>query len=280
MEFERNALCSMLMDLMTNFASRLASAPPKVAQKDLDVFKTIVGDIQRYKFVSDVLRGREDELASHTREPKNDNEANAARERGNDLFKRGSYAEALKAYNEGIVYDYAAPESLPLFFANRSAVLVELNRPGDALKDIDRAFAYGYQKNIAFKLHFRKAKILLELGNVQDASKEVQDGKDSLSLLSVDAVTAEWGRRFDELETDLSNTKRRKERKKSKLPGGRGSPKSYFEDYRVNYSPHPTYVSASATVDVRYSKENGRSMYAKKDLKPGESEPLTISNFA
>ena len=61
--------------------------------------------------------------------------AEEAKQRGNDLFKRAKYSDAVQAYTESLSHE---PES-DVLLLNRSAAYMALGQYGQALADCERA---------------------------------------------------------------------------------------------------------------------------------------------
>ncbi|XP_068215695.1 SET and MYND domain-containing protein 4-like [Palaemon carinicauda] len=111
---------------------------------------------------------------------KSKSESERLRGEGNKAFQKKNLSEALKHYNlsilvaphppldcegeiinspaveNGEVTDENNYEALPLGYANRSAVLFELKQYEECLKDIERAFQYGYPESLQNKLVKRR----------------------------------------------------------------------------------------------------------------------------
>jgi len=81
-----------------------------------------------------VLQG----CGSSTGDPNSRSKADAAFKKGTELFNKESYDEALASFSEAI-NQYPAP----LFYISRSNVLIRLNRPDEALRDLSNAEVSG-----------------------------------------------------------------------------------------------------------------------------------------
>lgn len=80
--------------------------------------------------------------------------AEKERERGNELFKAGRYAEAVQAYSEAIL----RAEDDPRAYANRAACYLKLTAVGEGLKDCESALKLDPK---FLKAYTRKAALLL-----------------------------------------------------------------------------------------------------------------------
>ncbi|KAI9179349.1 Hsp90 cochaperone [Blastocladiella emersonii ATCC 22665] len=78
--------------------------------------------------------------------------SDAARDRGNDLFKQQLYADAVKEYTEGIARNEADPRA----YSNRAACYHKLGAIPEAIKDCDAAIA---RDDKFVKAYIRKAAI-------------------------------------------------------------------------------------------------------------------------
>ncbi|KAK7072872.1 hypothetical protein SK128_011166 [Halocaridina rubra] len=114
------------------------------------------------------------------------------RKEGNKAFEKKNRSEALKLYNKSIVNaphpplrigddiqadsqqkpDYET-EALSLAYANRSAVLFELQQYEDCLSDIQRAMENGYPENLRQKLIKRKESCSIALNNPSGERKRL-----------------------------------------------------------------------------------------------------------
>ncbi|CAL4120092.1 unnamed protein product, partial [Meganyctiphanes norvegica] len=131
---------------------------------------------------------------------KSEEQADRLRSEGNKYYQKTILDRALELYNMSImaaphpnIYSNTAKKEtgtshlkdvceirdeeykcLALGFANRSAVLFELEQYDKCLSDIDLAIKYGYDKAEKHKLSERKAKCLLALKRHQEAESIIQ----------------------------------------------------------------------------------------------------------
>lgn len=96
-------------------------------------------------------------------------EAEAHKQRGNELLKAGDLAEAAAAYGEAI----KAEPSIPAYWSNRSHALLRLGDASAALADADEVAKL--QPEWA-KAHYRRAQALKELGRPHEAAEACEAG--------------------------------------------------------------------------------------------------------
>ena len=86
--------------------------------------------------------------------------AEQAKAKGNDLFKKKQFNDALNYYEEAIQLN----PNEPLYYNNKAAAYIELNELDNALEEISRAeklFEEGVVKDFV-----KKAKVLARKGNI------------------------------------------------------------------------------------------------------------------
>nr|CAH7755733.1 unnamed protein product [Callosobruchus chinensis] len=89
---------------------------------------------------------------------KNDAEAVALRQKGNEMFKTKNNEAALEFYTKSIAHAEENSESLAVAYANRSAVLMEEGHFKECLEDINNALCNSYPSKLKPKLAARKEK--------------------------------------------------------------------------------------------------------------------------
>lgn len=100
--------------------------------------------------------------------------AQKQKESGNDFYKKGNYKEALKYYSKAIqlmvIVDKREPSThgtnLCTLYNNRAAAFTMLNKHHKALEDVNFALASDPTNQ---KCYLRKAKIQMEIGQIDDA---------------------------------------------------------------------------------------------------------------
>lgn len=208
-------------------------------------------------------------------------EAEKFRYEGNRLYRENKLEQALLAYNYSIL---AAPhpgleigakepqqEGLSLAFANRSAVLYEMNQYKDALADVDRALTFGYPTSKRHRLHERKAKCLQAMGKKEEAKAVLEDTLNALSTMSLDDKEAATVRKNI---TNLKSKCDSKQRVTSTLSSLRYQHVFYTGPGRppsVTY-PRPDLPCLSDAISIQYTPIRGRHMVAARDIKPGKQK--------
>ncbi|KAJ2052186.1 Hsp90 cochaperone [Coemansia sp. S16] len=99
-----------------------------------------------------------------------DEKGNAARERGNELFKAAKYAEAQAEYSEAIKRSPKDPRN----YANRAACLTKLIALPDAIKDCDKCVSLD---PTYVKAYTRKANALFLMREYAEALDAVEEAK-------------------------------------------------------------------------------------------------------
>ncbi|KAF2366671.1 SET domain [Trinorchestia longiramus] len=247
---------------------------------------------------------------------KNAELSEAFRNEGNRLYRQKKLQKALEAYNIALIaaphpqdaneYDNKVNElpyegqfsngefsHLSYAYANRSALLYELNEYERAMMDISAATACGYPKSKQHKLWERRIKCLISLEKFKEAhssallleakltnfpmdAKELKTFKADLSKLLSKCCVAENGQNNSpKNQTTQSNF--------SKISSG--SSKSVTEQSRKRATTFcqnnlrltvPVQTSrnckgtVSSAVGVQCSESKGRHLVALRDISPGE----------
>jgi SET and MYND domain-containing protein 4 len=87
---------------------------------------------------------------------KNNSLAKKYRNAGNDHFRKQEYFEALMLYNRSLCVAEKGSESIPIAFANRSAVYIKLNQFDLCLENIQLARKFNYPAEKMEKLNSRE----------------------------------------------------------------------------------------------------------------------------
>ena len=161
---------------------------------------------------------------------------------------------------------------LGLAFANRSAVLLQHERFGACVADINRALHCGYPRDKQYKLLHRKAKCLRALklhhmlGDVYHKLSEalknanLDESKRKSFNSEIDKASLTWASAAMKGMSLLSDddSDRFCRRTDPKLPP------------RLGANPNPTFPSFSRRCDVRYENNRGRFVAAVDDISAGE----------
>lgn len=86
--------------------------------------------------------------------------AHKHREQGNAYYKESMFVEALKSYNEGLQIAPLKSDIIPLIYANRSAVYMELKQYQLCLENIALAREANYPKDKLKRLYDREVKCI------------------------------------------------------------------------------------------------------------------------
>lgn len=243
-------------------------------------FRKLKSDFDRVEFllqldlVSDIiqlpLKPDADGIKSLTRSQQLRNE-------GNKCFQKKNYVTALQKYTECLASSPwpsqdmgdagSADNCLSLGYANRSAVLLHLDEHQLALQDVDNAFKHGYPKELAYKLHQRKARCLIALGRQAEAVPSLVAGVTALKDAQLDA------KKLVQWKTDLQ--KEIDECGNESVDAGKRI--SVFDSTSCDKNlpgvvdgKNATFSSLSSACNVRYEPDRGRFIVATRDILPGE----------
>ncbi|KAG1712984.1 hypothetical protein DVH05_000714 [Phytophthora capsici] len=98
--------------------------------------------------------------------------ADQAKDRGNRAFSAGLFADAVACFSEALAIAPSAPNA-HVFYSNRSAAQLKLNKAHEALKDADQCIAL---KPNWPKGYSRRGSALYALGRYADAYRAYKDG--------------------------------------------------------------------------------------------------------
>lgn len=203
-------------------------------------------------------------------------EAEKFRNEGNRLYREKKLEQALLAYNYSIL---AAPHpgldgeaqgsQLSLAFANRSAVLFEMNQYKSALADAERALIFGYPPSKKYRLQERKAKCLQAMGKMEEANAVLEETLSALDAISLD-------------EKEATAVKNSISKLKSKCNNKQSVTAASLRYQHVFYTgpTHPPPVShprsdlpcLSDAISIQYTPIRGRHLVAMRDIQPGKTE--------
>lgn len=193
---------------------------------------------------------------------------------GNKQFQKGVFQEAVKLYTKSIAYAPTSKENSrtsAICFANRSAALVHMKLYKLALLDIERAISSDYPDELSYKLLERKGKCFKELGDVKLAAIEFEKAlaklpSSNLVPKKLEMLQKELASQLDECvdSSVLCDLEDMNLSEKTKSNGSVAANQPQLSEV------HPIYTSLSEACDVAYTKEQGRFIVAKRDMKPGE----------
>ena len=158
----------------------------------------------------------------------------ALRDKGNECFKSGVYEDALESYNLAVMFARPEGEELGLAIANRSAVLVEMNDPIGALKDIDLALKSNYPASLSSKLNQRRERCEKMVQKSKEDARKIDRGLRA-------KVEAEWKLR-----------------------------KRIHDKMFTIENPNPLIPSAADFVKISFNEEKGRYLTVNRDVPVGK----------
>ena len=196
--------------------------------------------------------------------------AASLRTEGNQYFKTKNYMKALHKYTESLSYapllendGEVKDSSASLAFANRSAVLFQLEKHQLCLDDISHAFSMSYPPALAYKLHDRKGLCLMALGQSNEAALSFHAAVDALALSDLeDSRLRQW-------HADLKKRIESCEHKCSNEQGLSLTELSMKCQDIPACERNSRYESLSDACDVTYDPLLGRYIVAKRDIQPG-----------
>lgn len=237
---------------------------------------------------------------------KSEVESDKLRANGNKFYQKQYLKQALELYNESIMAaehpninlktnllsdeicnkEYKA---LSLGYANRSAVLIELDQFEKCICDIDLALYYGYPKLLHSKLAERKAKCFLALKKYKEAEEIVKSALNSLDELKLDKSKSRTIR--DSLEQLLEQSQQNSSSNGKENISDENENQDISQNLEIGLSSltndellfkyrspkappliesNPTIPSLSSAVTLEYKPDRGRFLVATRDIKPGE----------
>lgn len=247
---------------------------------------------------------------------KSDAESDRLRAEGNKCYQKKMLDKALKLYNLSIMsathpalpvaeYHEGQPNdccvnnnekfgkesnqsdleeyrSLSLGFANRSAVLLELEQYDKCVCDIDAALRYGYPKLLHSKLAERKAKCFIAQKRASEAKDVLESALRDLAELSLDESKSKNSREallllVKQCESNESYTHSGAETFQNDLQVdlSAASKEKLLFSYQTPKAPKlvdqkPTIPALSSSVRLAYTPSQGRYLVAERDIHPGK----------
>jgi tetratricopeptide (TPR) repeat protein len=148
--------------------------------------------------------------------------------------------------------------------ANRSAVLYHLSQYDASLSEIERAIAYGYPKDMLYKLKERKARCLLAQKNLKEALKAFREDVQALDDAKMPTENRLKLERDAQIMIKMLEKNLAIEEKMKKKPNEQGSKAA-----NVAADKDSKERIISDTLGFDYSAEEGRFAVAIKDIKLG-----------
>lgn len=162
--------------------------------------------------------------------------------------------QALKLYNKSIAKAEKSSIALAQAYANRSSVLFNLAKFEECINDIDRALELEYPDNSRPNLLRRKAKCLKILGKLE-AEKVCEEARLWLEKVTLSDDTKE------KINARINIVSKEREYAK---------PESIKPETLPEFPPHEKIPSASDAIDIKYSKDLGRHLIARRNIDAGE----------
>lgn len=213
-------------------------------------------------FSSDVLSQK---TITKSFNSKNNKQSDLYRSTGNKLYAKSSFSLALKSYTRAIKLAEKSSKSLPLGYANRSAVLFALKKFELCRDDIKLSIDFGYPDELHYKVFERLGKCYLELSLYE---KALESFKQCLKSLDCAKISPEQLR---EKKSCLDELISKNSGKMDKVINNSNN-LNYI--YKPNCptieNPNSTYLSASKSFSMLSDEAHGRYAVASEEINAGE----------
>lgn len=259
----------VLDDLFVRVCTKLKSHDKKLKAN----FQTLPTNFDRFKFIwclGPLHTEIDTLLAKDYYDPKDTEKSNEFRQKGNDLYAKKRFEDAIIKYNVSIQYGVSPKmktganseslQGLGTSYANRSAAFFQLNEFHLCLVDIENALDNGYSAALRPKLIERKLASLYRLGNYDKVLETIAEEQ----ALELDV--------FKQYLKSIEEVKRKRE-KENKVDD---DVKKYLDShivisYAIPDDGRNTRIeSASKHVCIEYGVEKGFYIQAETDIEPGE----------
>lgn len=233
----------------------------------LEDFKTCKTDTERVDKLYKLPETHDVVKVKVVRQEKNEEESARLREKGNEMFKKRQYQKALELYNTSVAMAPTSGETttLSLALANRSAVLCHIKLYKPCLDDIEAAIQYGYPENLRHKLYERRGKCHYHLMNEAEAKEAFSTAKTLLHRSGLEETKMK--NLINDYDKQIWQCEKMAEDLVKKAEGTiqLHSPVPNLEG-KVN----PKIPCASDAVDVGYTDQSGRGLFAQQDIQVGK----------
>ena len=202
-------------------------------------------------------------ILSHVKcEKKNNEESVLLRKQADKIMikekgEKGWFG-AWELYCRSISKAETSSKELSQAYANRSAVLYNLNKPAECIKDIDKALEGFYPDHLKANLLRRKAKSLKKIGD-SNADRVCEEARLWLEKVTLD------DKKKEKLENKIDRSTKDPD---YKIPDViKTKPQTFplkLEEQNENIP------SASSAIDLRFNEELGRHLIANRDIRAGE----------
>ncbi|CAH1785327.1 unnamed protein product [Owenia fusiformis] len=205
------------------------------------------------------------ETVSSNRCNKNASSSARLRTEGNDLFKKRKYDKVLEKYTQSILCAPVDTEGkeLALGYANRSAVLFHKKLYQLCLNDTESALKHGYPGNLHYKIYQRQANCYLKLGEKTKADKACEAANENLNNVATDLSDDKKASTLKDIETLCAKIKL----EDVSYPACNTD----VTPLRVTYGKNDVITQASAAINVKVNKQQGRFLVANQDIKAGDT---------
>ena len=211
-------------------------------------------------------------------------ESDTMRNEGNRLYKAKLFKEALLAYNYAILlaphpntadfnsvvsrlpfetaYKHEEFSQLAFAYANRSALLIEMEKFDLALQDAEDALQFGYTYSKQYKMMERKIKCYINLHQFDNARKLIENLQSDVNSINLEAK--EKSALISSLDKYLRKCSNIKESCDKSQPNTAKTGRTVV----IPDSRH-SKGKVSNAVAVRASSTRGRHLIAKRHILPG-----------
>ncbi|XP_058803847.1 SET and MYND domain-containing protein 4-like isoform X2 [Phymastichus coffea] len=192
---------------------------------------------------------------------KNMQKSEQFRKLGNREFKNKTYLDSIKYYTLSLQYASWESQEFALALANRSAALFHLEKYQACTEDIKLAMEYNYPQNMLYKLYLRAARCYLKLQKknlveeflcklnecletdyiISSNKRDILEKQ--ILLLSSEAINIVDIIEMNELDCHLPE---------------------------IAFGEHSEFRNASAALNLKFSKDKGRHVYANQNIKKGQ----------
>ncbi|OXU16761.1 hypothetical protein TSAR_010123 [Trichomalopsis sarcophagae] len=166
-----------------------------------------------------------------------------------------SLLQAWEFYSKSIALAESSSRELPLAYANRSAILYNLKKYEQCVRDINRALELNYPDTLKANLLRRKAKCLKLLGK-PEAEDVCEEAKRWLQNIKLNDKNKE------QLEHKIQTATQITELPKVEDISSKKS--------LLKFKRHERISCASDAIDLKYDEANGRHTVANRDINVGE----------
>ena len=201
-------------------------------------------------------------------------EARKWRDKGNQLYQKQNYKDALECYTKAVLNapvfdeDQAEETEFSLAVANRSAATYQLRKPELAVADIRLALKYGYPEVLEYKIYDRMGKCYMEMERHEDAAEAFRTSKVCLEHAKLDEkrITL-WQQTLDKQLSLCELKPEAKKEKKEKRVTFRGISENVPV---VMGNVSRKFPCASEAFDIRCAQGRGRYAVARRQVSVGD----------